>query len=777
MKIRSLIFLFVFALGLLPLVFLELLNLPKTIDRLQYSAELETQARSHVDFTRLNARIRCLKKSLLRSASLPQAVLKLQGKKSPELGTVFYRWFVDDVQILGVYLLNRAGNLQFTMERNSDTFAVFPSSGNYAGNDFFANSLPLSENDIHVQLVSAVNDPLKIEQQHGYRLLMCAPVIKSGNQSSGVIVMRIDLSEFLIDHEDTIWVTGKGEYLRGCPEITTAPPHHSDSIAGNPTDDKNSCIPFRDFPGLEEKISRLEPLILTSIENNKTAWMPLVFSEKTDAVMWVGSPVDESAVQQWKRSLLINALAIISMMFVLVYFSANWLAMRIDRLRTDLVDGLDTLMNKEKKVSFHWNGPQEITLLSDDLTELGDKYITTFNARKKAEAALRESEDKFRSLTGSALDSIILMDHEGKVAYWNEAAGRMFGYSIEEAIGKPVHSLIETRRDEEELGNNITSNDNLDPAIGQTVIMYVRHKDGHELPVELSLSSTSINNEWHAIWIVRDISERRRAEERSRRQQQQLLQADKMISLGLLVSGVAHEINNPNSIALLNLPMLRRSWESVKPILDEYYEENGDFTVSGIDYSTMRQQLPRLCSELEESAQRIREIVVDLKDYARQEGSGTSDPVSVNDVVQASVRLTANSVKKASADFSVTYAENLPLVQGNRQRLIQVVINLIQNSCEALEGRKGSITVATRYAPENDSIEIIVTDDGIGIKEDVIHQVTDPFFTTKRNMGGTGLGLAVSAGIIKDHNGVLRFFSEENQGTVVTVMLPALHEE
>jgi polar amino acid transport system substrate-binding protein len=117
------------------------------------------------------------------------------------------------------------------------------------------------------------------------------------------------------------------------------------------------------------------------------------------------------------------------------------------------------------------------------------------------------------------------------------------------------------------------------------------------------------------------------------------------------------------------------------------------------------------------------------------------------------------------------------MVDGNRQRLIQVVINLVQNSCESLIGREGGISVQTRYNQETDGVEIVVCDQGSGIAGDVITKVTDPFFTTKRNMGGTGLGLSVSAGIVKEHHGVITFSSRTEQGTEVVVSLPALQDE
>jgi len=252
-----------------------------------------------------------------------------------------------------------------------------------------------------------------------------------------------------------------------------------------------------------------------------------------------------------------------------------------------------------------------------------------------------------------------------------------------------------------------------------------------------------------------------------------------MFLMSMMLAGGAYagDMLNVNTATVAQLETIKGIGPKTAAAIVSYREEHGDFSVAGLEYTEMRQQLPRLCVELEESAGRIRQIVMDLKDYARQETSGLFQSVDINDVVQSSVRLTANSVQKATIDFQVEYQQNMPLVDGNRQRLIQVVINLIQNSCEALDGIDGALTVRTRYNPEVDAVEILVKDEGSGIDVDLLGKVTDPFFTTKRNIGGTGLGLSVSAGIVKEHHGLLSFSSHPGQGTEVKVSLPAVHKQ
>jgi polar amino acid transport system substrate-binding protein len=190
----------------------------------------------------------------------------------------------------------------------------------------------------------------------------------------------------------------------------------------------------------------------------------------------------------------------------------------------------------------------------------------------------------------------------------------------------------------------------------------------------------------------------------------------------------------------------------------------------------MRQQLPRIFLELEESAQRIKQIVMDLKDYARQETSGQLVPVDMTEVVQSGIRLTSNTIHKSTNKFITQFSSNPLIVLANRQRLTQVVINLIQNSCEALERTDKALTISTRYNEDVDGVEISISDEGTGIVPEDLNQVTDPFFTTKRSIGGTGLGLSVSAGIVKEHNGVMNFKSEIGIGTEVIIVFPAFHE-
>jgi polar amino acid transport system substrate-binding protein len=265
-----------------------------------------------------------------------------------------------------------------------------------------------------------------------------------------------------------------------------------------------------------------------------------------------------------------------------------------------------------------------------------------------------------------------------------------------------------------------------------------------------------------------------RAEARTLEQQRQMVHLDKMVALGTLVSGVAHEINNPNNFVMLNAPVLDDAFNSIMPILDETREFSGDFLVAGLPYSEMREAIPSLLSGILEGARRISAIVRSLKEFARSDTPGFQELVDMNGVIESALMLVGNLVKRRTLNFSVKLQDDLPSIKGNSQRLEQVVINLVQNACESLLDTSGKVSVTT--AARGQQVLVIVSDEGCGIPASQIPHITDPFYTNKRAVGGTGLGLSVSHGIVKEHDGTMSFESKEGAGTTVTIAFPVWQE-
>jgi signal transduction histidine kinase len=277
--------------------------------------------------------------------------------------------------------------------------------------------------------------------------------------------------------------------------------------------------------------------------------------------------------------------------------------------------------------------------------------------------------------------------------------------------------------------------------------------------------------------LTREIAERTAAEQELRRNQQQLVQADKMAALGVLVSGVAHEINNPNGLILLNMPILKEVCDDALELLDQRCPDQEQIRLGGLAYRRIRQELPQMLDEMQDSARRIKRIVEDLKDFARQDDAALMEPLDLNHVAQAAVRLVDRSLRTATNRFEADYTDPLPMVQGNSQRIEQVLVNLLLNACQALTDTNRGIFLRTFIDHATNSIGVLVRDEGCGIAPEHLDRLTDPFFTTKRESGGTGLGLSVSAGIVKEHGGSLQFSSPPGQGTTVTLLLPIAQQQ
>lgn len=279
------------------------------------------------------------------------------------------------------------------------------------------------------------------------------------------------------------------------------------------------------------------------------------------------------------------------------------------------------------------------------------------------------------------------------------------------------------------------------------------------------------------VGVYADITGRKLAEQESMEREAQLLQADRMISMGIMASGVAHEINNPNNFIAINAPLLKAAWEGVVEALDEHFKGNEDAYVGNVPYCRMREHIPNLVNGIIVGSERIKGIVLGMKDFLSQKASGLEKRVDVNAVVQASLDMLSNTMAKSTGNLEATFGEALPFVVGNPQRLEQVVVNLLINAAEALPDRSRAVAVETFFDSGRNLVCVRVSDEGCGIAPEDLPRIFDPFFTTKRESGGTGLGLGISLGIVKAHGGNLVFASNTALGTTATLELPVIQEE
>ena len=393
--------------------------------------------------------------------------------------------------------------------------------------------------------------------------------------------------------------------------------------------------------------------------------------------------------------------------------------------------------------------------------------------REAAAAALQASEERFRAITESANDAIVSADRAGRIVSWNAGAEAIFGYSPAEAIGAPLAQLVPPRDHAAHRARfaRWASTGESGVANGTVEIAGLR-KDGSEVPLEISVATWSTAEGTYVTAIARDLTARKQLEETTRQQELQLIQASKMTALGTLVSGVGHEINNPNQLVLMNTRILDEAWDDAIRVLDAHRDESGDFALAGLPYTEMRDAVPALVRDIRDGALRIQRIVGDLKDFARPSASGDRTVVQLNDAVCRALRLLAHPVASRTTRFDVQLAPQLPTVAGDPQQVEQVVVNLVMNALEALPDRSRAVRVATDLDPGGWGVVLEVHDEGVGIPPEHLARLCDPFFTTKREHGGTGLGLAITSSLVRAHGGQISFSSEPGKGTRACVRFP-----
>jgi len=256
--------------------------------------------------------------------------------------------------------------------------------------------------------------------------------------------------------------------------------------------------------------------------------------------------------------------------------------------------------------------------------------------------------------------------------------------------------------------------------------------------------------------------------------QHQLQQAQKMETLGTLVAGVAHEINNPINLIMYNLPLIKKIWADLMPVLMGQRQQHPDRKYGGFTYDFLQDNLSQLISDMDMAASRVAKIVADLKNFSRQSNVAEKKSLQVNTAVRNAMRLAQTTLRKSGVTVKLALTENLPLMEGNLQSIEQIILNILINAVHAIDHDNGSIHISTGFQIKDGRIFIRIDDNGSGINPEISDKIFLPFVTDRQADGGTGLGLSVTYSLIKAHEGEISFHNREGGGTTFTVYLPTI---
>jgi two-component system NtrC family sensor kinase len=374
-------------------------------------------------------------------------------------------------------------------------------------------------------------------------------------------------------------------------------------------------------------------------------------------------------------------------------------------------------------------------------------YFRDLTHRVEIERQLRDANSFLQNIIRSSVDGIVVVDTEGNVLIFNEGAERILDYKAEEVIGNPA--VFRRFYDPEVARENMRRmrSKEFGPAgkLNTTRVSFIR-KDGEEVPVNFSAAIIRDGDrELGSVGIFSDMREHLRIRRELEQARIQLLQAEKIASLGRLAAGVAHEINNPLAGILIYADMLMKE-VGAHPQWSQDLEEIINQTL------------------------RCKQIVTRLLEFSRQP-LGQRVVFDVNDLVERCVELLSHQPLFHDVEFIRDLHGDLPSILGDPGQIQQVFTNLLINAANAMNG-KGRLTLTSRFEAGSAEVMLTVADTGPGIAPEIMDKIFEPFFTTKLPGEGTGLGLSVAYGIIQQHEGRIEVVNAPEGGAVFTVALP-----
>jgi len=385
--------------------------------------------------------------------------------------------------------------------------------------------------------------------------------------------------------------------------------------------------------------------------------------------------------------------------------------------------------------------------------------------RKRAQKELLKSKTMLQSVFDGISEPLLLLDRNLTVKILNKAAIEYYGTNDRDVMEKPCYQVFKGR-------SGPCEDCNIAPTVlegrhGDFERKGIISPDRLEQVVVYPVEAKSGEN-GSAIIRIKDITELKVLE-------RQLIQSEKMASLGVLISGIAHEINNPNNYISVNIPILKNYLDFMMPIVDEYAQKHPDLEIFYMPYAEFREDIFELLDNVQHGSMRINSIVKDLKVFSAANKEKKIEKIDLKPIIEKVVSFCSSKISRSVKIFNVHVPENLPEVPIESQLLEQILVNLLINAAQAfnehvVENSMINLSVYMDNVKENQLI-IEVSDNGIGMDENTQKRIFDPFFTTKLLEEGTGLGMYIVHNLIEKMGGKIEIESKLGQGSNFKIVL------
>lgn len=390
-----------------------------------------------------------------------------------------------------------------------------------------------------------------------------------------------------------------------------------------------------------------------------------------------------------------------------------------------------------------------------------------------AESALKATQELMTTAFIASPDGIAFVDAKQLTFITcNPMMHKLTGFNTDELADKPLSFLalrpINATQSDDEIKLFILSKKDI-----TNQECTITNKHGETLTCFVSWRTVVLEGQVRKLVFIRDVTQLRQLEKITHQQNQQLIHADKLASLGTMVAGVAHEINNPNHIIQMNADLLSSFIEHLIKVAQTIPEQENQ-GMGGLPLSEITTAMPELFEAVKNSCQRIDRIIKDLKNFARPRAEAQYQPVNLTQVIKESLALLQPALEENKVKLQ-TDLPPLPAIMGDPQQLQQVIVNLVMNAVDAIGKRyEGCVKISAQH--ELGKVTCTIEDNGCGISDQHLGNIFDPFFTTKQESGGTGLGLAISFQLIREHGGSMEANSRIDVGTTISFTLPITQE-